>query len=83
MYVNFENGSHFIGSLNFDNPELTVFIAFKITDIASENQSFFNSKIGNTTGRITTKLRTFLQNAQRFRFIDFKSTGWCLRSNSK
>ena len=30
-----------------------------MTDIASENQSFFNSIIGNTTGRITVKLITF------------------------
>ena len=30
-----------------------------MTDIASENQSFFNSIIGNTTGRITAKLITF------------------------
>ena len=30
-----------------------------MTDIASENQSFFNSIIGNTTERITTKLITF------------------------
>ena len=58
-YVNFENGSHFICSLNLNNPELTVFIVFKMTDIASENQSFFNSIIGNTTGRITAKLITF------------------------
>ena len=58
-YVNFENGSHFICSLNLNNPELTVFIAFEITDIASKNQSFFNSIIGNTTGRITAKLITF------------------------
>ena len=29
-----------------------------MTDIASENQSFFNSIIGNTTERITTKLIT-------------------------
>ena len=35
-YVNFENGSHFICSLNLNNPELTIFIAFKMTDIASE-----------------------------------------------
>ena len=55
-YVNFENGSHFICSLNLNNPELTVFIVFKMTDIASENQSFFNSIIGNTTGMITAKL---------------------------
>ena len=58
-YVNFENGCHFICSLNLNNPELTVFIAFKMTDIASENQSFFNSIIGNTTERITAKLITF------------------------
>ena len=58
-YINFENGSHFICSLNLNNPELTVFIIFKMTDIASENQSFFNSIIGNTTGRITAKLITF------------------------
>ena len=30
-----------------------------MTDITSENQSFFNSVIGNTTGRITAKLITF------------------------
>ena len=58
-YVNFENGSHFICSLNLNNPESTIFITFKMTDIASENQSFFNSIIGNTTGRITSKLITF------------------------
>ena len=58
-YINFENGSHFICSLNLNNPELTVFIVFKMTDIASENQSFFNSIISNTTGRITAKLITF------------------------
>ena len=58
-YVNFENGAHFICSLNLNNPELTVFIAFEITNIASKNQSFFNSIIGNTTGRITAKLITF------------------------
>ena len=30
-----------------------------MTDIASENQSFFNSIIGNTTDRTTAKLITF------------------------
>ena len=30
-----------------------------MTDIASENQSFFNSIIGNTTKRTTAKLITF------------------------
>ena len=58
-YVNFENGSHFICSLNLSNPELIIFIVFKMTDIASENQSFFNGIIGNTTERITVKLITF------------------------
>ena len=58
-YVNFENGPHFICSLNLNNPELTVFIIFKITDMASENQSFFNSIIGNTTERTTARLITF------------------------
>ena len=58
-YVNFENGSHFTCSLNLNNLELTTYIVFKITDIASENQSFFNSIISNTTERITTKLITF------------------------
>ena len=34
-------------------------VAFKMTNIASDNQSFFISIIGNTTGRITSKLVTF------------------------
>ena len=58
-YVNFENGSHFICGLNLNNQKLAVFIVFKITDIASEDQPFFNSIIGNTTERITAKLITF------------------------
>ena len=37
-YVNFENGSHFNCSLNLNNSELAVFIAFKMTDISSGNQ---------------------------------------------
>ena len=41
-YVNFENGSH------FNNPELMVFIVFKITDIASGDQEIVNSLIGNS-----------------------------------
>ena len=47
-YVNFENCSHFIYSLNLNNSELTVFIVFKMIDIASENQLLFNSMIGST-----------------------------------
>ena len=38
---------------------MTVFIAFKMTDITSDNQSFFNSIIVNTTDRNTAKLITF------------------------
>ena len=50
-YVNFENGSHFICSLNLNNPELTVCIACRMNSIASENQLFFNSIIGNSINR--------------------------------
>ena len=46
-YVNFENGSHFICSLNLNSPELTVFIVFKITGIVSGDQEIVNSLIGN------------------------------------
>ena len=38
-YVNFENGSYFICSLNLNNPESTVFIAFKVTNMASGKSS--------------------------------------------
>ena len=58
-YVNFGNGSHFICSLNINNPESTVFIAFKMTNIASGNQEFVNSLIGNTNGKINAKHITF------------------------
>ena len=54
-YVNFDNGSHFIGSLNLNNPELTAFIAFKMTNMASGNQESVNSLIGNTNGKIIAK----------------------------
>ena len=46
MYVNFENGFHFICNLNLNNPESTVFIPFKMTKIASDNKEFVNSLIG-------------------------------------
>ena len=45
-YVNFENGSHFICSFNLNNPETTVCIVFKMTNIASGDQLFVNSLIG-------------------------------------
>ena len=47
-YVNFENGSHFISSFNLNNLEMTVFIVFKITGIASGDQEIVNSLIGNS-----------------------------------
>ena len=47
-YINFENGSHFICSLNLNSPELTIFIVFKITGIASGDQEIINSLIGNS-----------------------------------
>ena len=47
-YVNFENGSHFICSLNLNSLELAIFIIFKITDIASGDQEIVNSLIGNS-----------------------------------
>ena len=47
-YVNFENGSHFICSFNLNNPETTIFIIFKITDIVSGDQEIINSLIGNS-----------------------------------
>ena len=48
-YVNFENGSHFICSLNLSSLELTVFIVFKMTGIASGDQEIINSLISNST----------------------------------
>ena len=57
-YVNFENGSHFICSFNLNNPETTVCIAFRMNNIASVNQLFFNSIIGNHN-RNTAKSITF------------------------
>ena len=47
-YVNFETGSHFICSLNLNSLELTIFIVFKITGIASGDQEIVNSLIGNS-----------------------------------
>ena len=47
-YVNFENGSHFICSFNLNNPEMTIFIIFKITGIVLGDQKIINSLIGNS-----------------------------------
>ena len=58
-YVNFENGSHFICSFNLNNPETTVCIAFKMTNIASGDQLFVNSLIGNSDKTANSKFITF------------------------
>ena len=58
-YVNFENGSHFICSLKPNSPELTIFITFKMTNIASGDQEIVNSLIGNNNGKINSKFIMF------------------------
>ena len=58
-YVNFENGSHFICCLNLNNPELTIFIAFEMTNIASGAQEIVNSLIGNNNKKVNSKFITF------------------------
>ena len=58
-YVNFENGSHFICSLNLNSPELSLFIVFKMTGIASGDQLFVNSLIGNSDETANSKFMTF------------------------
>ena len=58
-YVNFESSSHFICSFNRNNPELTVFIIFKMTNIASGDQEIINSLIGNNNKKINAKFITF------------------------
>ena len=49
-YFDFENGSHFICSFNLNNAELTVYIAFRMNNIASGDYPFLNSTIGNNNG---------------------------------
>ena len=58
-YVNFENGSHFICSLNLNSLELSVFIVFKMTNMASVDQLFVNSLIGNSDETANSKFITF------------------------
>ena len=58
-YINFENGSHFICSFNLNNLETTVCIIFKMTNIASGDQIFVNSFIGNSDQKANSKLITF------------------------
>ena len=57
--VNLENESHFICNLNLNNPESTIFISFKMTNIASGDQEFVNSPIGNTTEKTNAKFIMF------------------------
>ena len=57
-YVNFENGSHFMCSFNLNNPESTVYIAFRMNSIASGNYLFLNFIIGNNNGK-AAKFITF------------------------
>ena len=82
-YVNFENGCHFTCSLNLNNPELTVSIAFKMTDISSENQEFVNSLTGNTNGKINAKHITFYKTFGGLGLLISKAHGGTLRSNSE
>ena len=49
----------FICSLNLNNPELTVSIVFKIANITSENQSFFDSLIRDSNEKVNAKFITF------------------------
>ena len=58
-YVNFENGSYFICNFNLNNPETTVCIVFKMTNIASGDQLFVNSLIGNSDQKTNSKFITF------------------------
>ena len=58
-YVNFENESHFISTLNLNNPELTIFIIFKMTNIASGDRETVNSLIGNNNEKVNAKFITF------------------------
>ena len=70
-------------SLNLNNLELTVFITFKMINLASGNQEFINSLIGNTNGNIDAKHITFYRTYKQSRFINFKSTFWFLPGYSK
>ena len=81
-YVNFENGSHFICNLNLNNLESTVFISFKMINIASGDQQFVNSLIGNTVEKINAKFITFYKTYSGLCLL-IKSTCRLLPGNSK
>ena len=57
--VNFENGPHFICSLNLNNPESTVSVVLRMTDIASGDREIVDSLIGNNNEKINANLITF------------------------
>ncbi len=73
-YVNFENGSHFICSLNLNNPESTVFIVYRMNEISSGNQEFVNSLIGNTNEKINSKHITFYRTFSGLGLLISKAT---------
>ena len=60
-YVNFENGSHFICSFNLNNPETTVCILYQMTNIASGDQLFVNSLIGNSDQTANSKFKLSIE----------------------
>ena len=45
--------------LNLNNPELTVFIAFKLTDLATGNKSIVTTLIDNINGEIAARHMSF------------------------
>ena len=72
-YINFEIGSHFICSLNLNNQELTVFIIFKMTNIASGDQGFVTSLIGNNNKKVNAKFITFYKTFDGLGFLISKA----------
>ena len=82
-YIYFENGSHFICSLNLYNHELNVFITFKMTNIALGNQEFVNSLMSNTNGKINAKHITFYRTYSGLGLLISNSHGQGLHSNCK
>ena len=59
IYQMGNSDDHFICSFNLNNPETTVCIVFKMTNIASGDQLFVNSLIGNDDQTANSKFITF------------------------
>ena len=76
-YINFENGSHFICNFNLNNPETTVCIVFKMTNIASGDQLFVNSLIGNSDQTINSKFITFHRTYRGLGLLISKAQSGC------